>query len=276
MDRVAHILTQAADLRRRIYASISFSERLAALFVRLSLDTIETLGKALGAEFLLRGVLGMPDPGPRWRPESRNPALTLPAGYMKGFAARLYGLLMKKFRDPALVEDAIQMYLARVTTSGEIKPMPLSAAESYVQSGVVRQALNLIRAQREQKRDVRQEESLSPAGEDERSIGDTLSDPHAMQDIHRELSPRVWKMWMQYLARHLHPDIPDYIGLAMQGYSNAEIIGDPKKGEAGRLPTYQVPPSGYAGSPFYRLVLRIPEVSRAFFNSIHEEMPTAP
>ena len=256
-----------------MYGSLSFSERMSRLFVRLSLDTVETLGKAVGAEFLLRGVTGMPDPGPRWRPESRNPALTLPAGYMRGFAAKLYGLMMKKFRDPSLVDDAIMTYLARVTTSGEIKPMPLSAAESYVQAGVVKEALNLIRAQRTRMRDVRLEESLAPGVDGERGLADTLEDPRALRDMQHELSPRVWRQWMDYLAKHLHPDIPLYIGYSMEGWTDGEIVGKP--GQPGKLPHVQIETLAQAASFWKHKIDRIPEISKRFFDLRRDEMPTA-
>lgn len=268
MDRIAQLITRADLLRRKIYASIPFEDRLATLWVKISLDTVETLGRAIGAEFLLRGVQDMPDPGPHWKPESRNPALTLPSGYMRDFASGLYGLLMKKFRDPSVADDAIQMYLARVTTSGEIKPMKRSQAESYVRDGVVKQALSIIRSKRRH-----ETESLSDRGpEDEgQELIESLEDPNALKGIQREISPRVWKLWMEYLASHLHEDIPMFIALSMQGYENEEIIGHPGKGKPGMLPHYRSPVSG--PNTYLKHVYKIPEVSKKFFKTLHEEAP---
>jgi hypothetical protein len=275
MDRISTLITRADYLRRHIYSSIPFGDRLAAFFVRLGLDTVETLGRALGAEFLIRGVTDMPDPGPRWNPQSRNPSLTLPQNYMREFAAKVYGLLMKKFHDPSLVEDAISMFLLKVTTSEKISAKTMASAQSWALQGLIWQALDIIKKRRKE-----QAESLDrPTGEhgdgnDVRSLQDTLEDPRALNEVKRELSPRVWKMWMEYLSKHIHEDIPLYIALEMQGYVAAEIIGDPNNGRPGMLPHYQPPPSGFKG--YYRhQVGKIPEVSRKFFESLHEELPVA-
>jgi len=46
MDRIAFLARRADLLGKRIYASIPFSDRLADLFVKISLDTIETIAEA--------------------------------------------------------------------------------------------------------------------------------------------------------------------------------------------------------------------------------------
>lgn len=270
MDRVAALITRAAGLQRRIYASLPFEERLARLFVKLALDTTEVLGRAIGAEFLLRGVTDMPDPGPRWDPQSRNPAATLPHGYMSQFAKSLYGLLMKKFHDPELADDAIQTYLAETIAKERIKPVSRSAAESYVRDGIMKAALYILR----QKRREEQHESLhGPAGDEGRALEEVLEDPSSLKSFQRELSPRVWKLWMDYLGKRLHPDIPTYIALSMQGYSDREIIGDQARGYPGMLPTYKAPASG--PNAYLKFVYQIPDVSKKFFQSINEEAPVA-
>jgi len=93
--------------------------------------------------------------------------------------------------------------------------------------------------------------------------------------MHREVSPRVWRLWMAYLARELHPDIPAYLGLSMQGFTDAEIIGDPRKTDKpGMLTHYKPPPSG-ANSFLKSFVYKIPAVSKDFFHGLHEELPLA-
>ena len=71
------------------------------------------------------------------------------------------------------------------------------------------------------------------------SLADFIDDPKALREIQRELSPRVWRLWMTYLAQRLHEDVPEYLGLSMQGFTDLEIIGDPRrKGLPGMLTHY--------------------------------------
>lgn len=270
MDRQAQLSIRAREVSRRIFAGMSFGDRLAAFFVRLSFDTVETLGRAIGAEFLLRGVTEMPDPGPRWNPGIRNPAMSLPVGYMRTFASSLYGLLIKKFHNPEIADDAIQTYLARVLTSKEIKPVSRAQAESYVRDGVMKVALTIIKRKRREEAPLVHDQG----GEDEgQELFDSIADPQALRGIERELSPRVWKLWMNYLAQNLHPDIPEYIGYSMEGFTDGEIVGKP--GLAGMLPHVQIDTLGQAASFWKHKINRIPEVSQKFFKTLHEEMPGA-
>ena len=240
MDIIADLIARAADLQRRIYASLPFEHRLADLFTKLAVDSIEALGKSLGAEFLARGVTGMPDPGTSWNPHARHPELTLPAGYLREFASATYRLLLAKFQDPSVVDDAVQRYLLKLTTTRRIKPVPLKSAESYVRYGLVQEALDLLRQRRQRAL------SLDLSVEDDGlALADLIDDPKALLEMQRELSPRVWKLWMTYLAQRLHEDVPEYLGLSMQGFTDLEIIGDPRrKGLPGMLTHYKPPPSG--------------------------------
>lgn len=270
MDRISSLIARADVLRRRIYSSIPFDDRLAALFVKLALDTVETLGRAIGAEFLLRGVTGMPDPGPRWKPESRNPALTLPSGYMRDFGSKLYGAMMRKFRNPDVVEEGIQNYLAWATTSGEInkeRDKSRSQAESYVMDGVMKRCLDVIR--RNRKHNVPSLDDPGSGGEDEgQAMVHNLEDPRALKEFQHTMRPEVWAQWMHFLAKNLHEDIPEYMALSMQGYDDQEIIGDPRKGLPGMLTHYKSPPSG--PGTFLRWRDKIPEISKKFFKGIGE------
>jgi len=272
MDIIANLIARADDLRRSIFVSLPFEVRLAAIFTRLALDSVQTLGRALGATFLLSGVTDMPDPGPAWNPQARRPELTLPPGYMKDFASSVYGLVIKKFGDPSIADEAIQHFLLKVTTTKVIKPVPRRSAESFVRDGVVKAALDIVRQRRRRER-PNLSDSLDQLGDEGRSLAEALDDPRALRYIERKLSPRVWRLWMAYLAHELHPDIPAYLGLSMQGFTDAEIIGDPrKKDKPGMLPNYKPPPSG-ANSFLKSFVYKIPEVSTDFFHALHEELP---
>ena len=271
MDRIAALVLQADTLRKRIYSSLPFVDRLADLLTKLAVSTVETLGRAIGAEFLERGVSDMPDPGPRWSPTARNPALTLPADYMRDFASKLYGVMIRKFHDVELVDDAVQSYLTKVLTREMIKPVPRRAAESYVIDGVIKMALDILR-HRGRKERPGQTDPLDAPEVEGRTLQEKLEDPWALRNMEHKLSPRLWQRWMMFLAAHLHEDIPTFIGLHMQGYDNDEIVGDPKKGLPGKLPHYQAPMSG-PNSYLQHYAYKIPELSKLFFKSLREELP---
>jgi hypothetical protein len=76
---------------------------------------------------------------------------------------------------------------------------------------------------------------------------------------------------MKYLAKHVHADIPRYVALSMQGYTDAEIIGNPARGQPGMLPNYTAPRSG-PNSYLKSFVYKIPSASKAFFDELREEL----
>lgn len=269
MDRVATLITRADYLRRHIYASIPFADRLAAFLLKFA-DSSEVLGRMVGAEMLIKGVEGMPDPGPRWNPSARKPADTLPSNYLGTYARQAVGLLMRKFHDPSLVDDTVSRFV--IDKLPKLKAQPLGSAQSWVTQGLVWLALDIIKEGREERETTESIDAPGAGDEEGPSLHDAIEDPDAFNAVKRELSPRVWKLWMEFLAKHIHADIPLYIALSMQGYSPQEIIGHPAKGTPGMLPHYTAPASGFTSFYKYK-VGQIPEVSRKFFESIHEEMP---
>jgi hypothetical protein len=90
---------------------------------------IESFGRALGAELLLRGIVGMPDPGPRWNPKASQPAQTLPIGYCQTFMRGIYTNLSRWLEDEDLVEEAIVEFMHRFVV--EAKSMLLDPGTSF-------------------------------------------------------------------------------------------------------------------------------------------------
>jgi hypothetical protein len=244
MDRTA-LLHRAAEVRRRIFASLPWEVRLATVFARLALDTgyLNDLGRQIGAEMLQAGVTDMP-PAPKWKPGGPHAALSLPRDYMGKFTHDVYGLLISKFRNPKLAEEAIIAYVGKLST-GEIKLQAVSrtTAESFIRHGALLEAMSLARkALREQAR----QESLEDVDEDSKSVSRELADPNAFAKFRKALSDKMWKEWMEYLAKHVHPDIPMYLELKMEGYDDVEIIGSPKKGIPSKLPHWNASPQAWA------------------------------
>lgn len=228
------------------------------------------MGRLIGSLFLLAGVEGMPEPGPKWNPKAPHPELTLPRGYMQEFAGNVYGLLIKTFRNPELAESAMLEYLSEV--KGKLKPLPLSSAESYVRYGIMLKGKSLAREYLRQKART---ESLEDVEEEAKAISRDIEDPNSLKNFQHVMSPRMWQEWMDYLAKHIHPDMPLYLQLRMEGYTNDEIVGAPKKNQPNTLlPHYKEQghpkPSdpSFWGDKYFRKVI---PTSIEFFKKKREE-----
>jgi len=272
MDRTA-LLHRAAEVRRRIFASLPWEVRLAAVFVSIANETgyLDALGRQLGVEFLRAGITGMPDAGPKFKPESPHAQATLPKNYMGKFIHDVYGLLISSFHDPDLAEVALVTYIGKLADGTiKLKPVPLSpTAESFVRHGIMLEAKTIARkALRERARS----ESLQDGGEDDegKEMSRDIEDPNALLDFQRVLSPHMWQEWMAYLAQHVHPDIPLYLKLRMEGYTNEEILGVPKENIPSKLPHWKSSPQNWKNyGP------KIRDKSKEFWKNHGDELPVA-
>lgn len=251
MDRIA-LLRRADEVARQIFASLPLAERFAEVYSAIADESgyLHNWGKAIGAEFLLAGVEGMPDPGPRWNPKAPHPELTLPNGYMAPLMSQVFRLILKKYKDPGLVEEAIDTYIAKMHT-GKVKidKVPLNSAESYVKQGFLYEASAIAR---KVLRERARTESLEQIDEGGESVTREIEDPASLGEFERLLSHRMLNEWMQYLARKIHPDMPLYLQLRMDGYSNEQIVGAPSKGiTETMLPHYKAQGHPMKSDPTY-------------------------
>ena len=231
MDRVASLRFAARELRASIFRSLPWGVRLAHVWTVLSSVGIP-FGQAVGAVFLMRGVEGMPDPGPKWNPNARKPADTLPRGYFGDWGKKVELTTLRKVRDADLVDDAMLTVMSKLLLKPETirEGVSVSEAQSFVLRGVMNAALDLVREQNR-----RREVSLFDVDDDDdRSGVIDLDDPRAaekFEDLFKHLDLRRVK---QDLARLL-PWAPDYLDMLMEGYEDMEIIGDPSKGRESLL-----------------------------------------
>jgi hypothetical protein len=245
LDRIA-LTRRAAEVRRTIFASLPWDLRFAIVFTQIASESgrVTPLGRLLGAYFLLAGIEGMPDPGPRWKPESAKPADTLPIGYMAKFMADTYGLLLKTWHDPAIAEDAITNFLLKLK-AGKVTLKPgtsMASAESYCRSGIVWEGKTLVR---EKLREEAHNQSIEDVDEDSKSISRDIEDPASMTRFKHRLNPKMWREWMDYLAQNVHPDIPLYFEKRLEGFDNEEILGVPKEGIPSMLPHWKGSPQNW-------------------------------
>src|SRR5690606_35074169 len=119
MDRVANLIKSASQLRRSLFASMSWGARVAEVWMVLSSASIDAFGNAIYAEFLKAGVLGMPDPGPRWNPKSPSAAVTVARNHGRESGARAYRRVMKLTGSPERADDVMMDFLVSFVHNGK-------------------------------------------------------------------------------------------------------------------------------------------------------------
>jgi len=241
MDRVANLVKTAGALRRQIWASLPFSLRFAEFFSRLAFSFNEAFGKTIYGEFLTRGIIdGMPDIKGRPASEfdlSKKPVVNrLPSGYGRDFGQKAYGMLLSKVRNPDMVEDLMSDFLVRFLESGSKHLNPKEhrkAAEAYVLQSLQNSLKNWYRS----KKTI---SDIQIKDDEETRYEIPVYDEASVEKQIKRLLPKI-----KPELERVHPDAPVYIELALDGYSDREIIGDIKSGVPSLLPH----PYGGYGKP---------------------------
>lgn len=222
------LASRASDLSRRIYASLPWGLRVANLFMVLASSTQDAFGRVVYAEFIKRGVEGMPDiagePASAWQERllklKTRAGDRVPRGYGLAFAKKVWGIAMGKARDPNLVEDVMVRAMEKLL---KMKPdtiregAPLPEAEGFIISMVKNDILDQFRAQKR-----RPQLGLGEKDEEGDYSGDVL-DPNWGETYSRAGLERT----LQEARRDLegvHPDAAAYIDLSLQGYPDKEIL----------------------------------------------------
>jgi hypothetical protein len=220
----------------------------------------------------------MPDPGTKWNPSAPHPEMTLPNGYLAQYMSEVYRMLLARYRNPGLVDEAIDVHISNLNagkTGGLNIDLGAEKVLSYVKTGFVYTAGALARKYLRQKAHEESLESVDDEGGGP-SVTRDVEDPKSLEDFERLLSQRMLKEWMAYLAAHTHPDMPLYLDLRMQGFSNDEIVGAPAKGiNDTMLPTYKKQGHPMKSDPTYwgdKFFKKFCPVTREFFKAKGEEV----
>jgi DNA-directed RNA polymerase specialized sigma24 family protein len=216
---------QATDHRRLVHTSLPRGHRIAALLVVLAGDVLDHFGRAVYGEFILASVRGMPDTA-GGRPASdlmqevsRKGPQALPPGYGKGFAARVYKILISKFADPEIADEAMSHVLLQIAR----KKLHVASGAS-VQEGealVITVAINAARDQLRRRNRLR-ERSLAP---DEADQPIDIEDPNAFNQLDR-LLPTSELMGVLRELERVHPRAPEWLRARLNGDSGTEIAQD--------------------------------------------------
>jgi DNA-directed RNA polymerase specialized sigma24 family protein len=208
MDRAACLIHASSALRRKIWASLPFSVRLADFFAKLAVTTTQAFGETLFAIFAKQGIEEVPNPK---GPEAR------------AWGVDVYRHLVTKFRNPQLVEEVMENFAVRFWgESDKLRPdSSLKDAKSYVLRAVTNETLNTLRRKHEVS-DVYVDEGAEKRHElpifDDAGGGE--SDDRA-QHMFTKMLPRV-----RSKLEAIHPDVPLYLKLQLEGYTAREIVGD--------------------------------------------------
>lgn len=224
---------RAINLSRRIYASLPWGYRLAGVLVVLAGDSLDAFGRTVYSEFIRAVVRGMPDT-PSGKPafdliqdvERRGPD-ALPAGYGRTFAARVFKILLAKFSDSEIVEEAMSRVLLQIArrkihvTNG----VSLHEAEALIITVAMNGGRDLLRS-----RNRRQERSL--VREDVEPTVMDVEDPSAFERLDKLLPADELRSLLRELER-VHPRAPEWLRSRLNGDSGREIAG-----QWGTTPSY--------------------------------------
>lgn len=253
MNRISALIARAGEVRRKAFQAQPFSTRVAHVMVMLAgLDPLlSTLGRSLGAVFILKKTEGLPDvhgqPALAWVETLSDKdvnAITrkLPPNYLDNFAQKLKQNATAQFGMQAGT-DALVGWLTRFIMGGwkhMQENQPIDRILKYCMLGVKNEALNGWKADKNRRKDI----SINDDGDDDRRPVDP-GDPSSMKDFLEE-SP-MWKMprVRKILEQKVHPDAPLFLDLLFEGHSMKDIVGDKASGRESMLPHVKQQPMAY-------------------------------
>jgi DNA-directed RNA polymerase specialized sigma24 family protein len=240
MDRVAQLIRTAEALRRRIWASLPFTERFARVMYRLATSSSDAFGAGVYSLFLQHGIEGMPEVN--GRPAAEFVGKRLPPSYGREFGKKVFLVLMRTHRNPSTVEDIMSAFLVKLMASADkyIKPgYNLKQAESYVLTGVTRDGISLIRRKKFEK-----SESQMRTTDDDDFGGSSFLDrtPAPPEDLREDdvYEEAFWRLLerpdVRAKLQRIHPSAEEYVRLKFEGRKDRAILGDPPMLSHPRMP----------------------------------------
>lgn len=216
----------ASDLQRRIYASLPWGYRVARFFLRLASGTIDVFGRVVAAEFIKRGVQGMPDVAGKPAESLREALLKkgtragdkLPRNYGRQFAQSVWNINMSKIKNPEIIEEAMVSVVEKLLKNPHLihEGVLLREAQAFVLRMIRNETIDLLRT-----KGRRREESLTREDEGEEITLDP-HDPGALKDIEGMLTPSTLRDIKRDLDR-INESASAYIDAVFNDYSDREI-----------------------------------------------------
>ncbi len=209
------------DINRSAHASMPWGYRIAALLVRLAGDSLDAFGRVVSAEMILAAVRGMPDIGGKpaidWIQDvHRKGADVLPFGTGRPFAAKVFKIVLAKFGDPEVAEEAMSHLMLQAARDKLhiANGSDLHSAESYLITSCLNAARDVLRGKQR-----RREVPLVRERDDDREID--IADPETFRDLDKSISPTDMDRILD-AVEEVHPRARDYLESVLRGDSQAE------------------------------------------------------
>ena len=233
MDRIASLRLAARQLRASLFRSLPLGFRLAHAIVRAS-GTGSALGAMIGATFLKAGVMDMPDPGPRWNPNSPNAADTLPSGYYADFGEKLLRAMIRKWGDVEFVEDGIMSFLLQRTVEKVVRVdehTPQHRAQGLMFTAVDNFLTDKSRTEHGR---AKKHTPLHRTDDEGEETEIDFDDPGALTKFEHHVTDAKIREIKREIAK-IVPWAPAWLDMLMEGEQETDIIGDPKTGRPSAL-----------------------------------------
>ena len=271
MNRQAILICRAARLQHKLFISLPFTARFAT-FARIALDPREIFGRMAYTVFLQRKIEGMPDI--HGQPAlgfdlSRAPQHLAPQGYGKEFGAKVMNLMLYKYKDPEMVQDAMQNAVVKLLQEANKlrEGASLSDAQGYVVTIVKNECLGIIRHRNKHPGDYGQ--GMPSADEDAPAV--ELEDPHALKAILQWIDDESGGTAIQHIMQDLQKikgAVPFVQGKLETGLSNQQLVGNLPQGITPKYPWFQENPISY-GNFTVNVLPKIKRVFRKYVNELH-------
>lgn len=186
------------------------------------MSTQEAVGRFVYSKFIQAGVQGLPDikgtPALEMAAMMKGPRAEskLPSGYGRNFGEKLYRTLLKKFRNPELVEEAISNTVVKLV-SGQMRVeegVELPKAESFVITSAINAAMDLLRSRKRDKADQ------MPM--DDEGVELDMVDPNSFQQIGDMLSPSEMRNMLREISL-VHPKAEEWVTTVLEGGKKIDL-----------------------------------------------------
>ena len=220
---------KASDLARRIYASLPWGVRVANFFLRLGSGIVDAFGQVAYAEFIKRGITGLPDigndPAASWQerllkagPKAGD---RVPRGYGRKYAQMIWNVMLSKTKNPEMVEELMTWAVEHLIAHPAVIKEGVSRqeAEAFVLMMLKNKSTDMFRSQGRRKKIEGPSTTVDDEGE---QVTLDVMDPNAFKEL-AEMMPEHTLKAIVHDLEALHPNAAAYIDLAFQGYEDREI-----------------------------------------------------
>ena len=211
----ATLIEAAETLRRKVRKSLPWGMRLASVLfhLRLAADAA-TFGRFAYGVMLTLGVEGLPRTS--FVPSTIREIDRLPQDYGLEFAHRAQYIARKYLHNDDDVEEVLSLVALKLISNqalrNNIRGKNIRDAQNYTLRTVQNLAIDFLRAQQSRRHEEISDIIREPGSWE--NLGDLIPE-REQEQIKKELEESV--------GVHQIPDLPLYLDLLMDGYSNKEI-----------------------------------------------------